>query len=194
MSETDSRDHGLGAEFPGKGSLFLLRMLLPAGRRDEFVGDLIEEAETDLLPRRGRAAALGWFWWQAATSASPMHARRCAREVGMNRQRWLVAGAILILGPLMALDAGIHTASASIIGLVAVAIAIPAAAGLLSGNLRVHGAAALFSTALLIAARLLSNVELRWYAIPWILFVLLLMNWSYEHKIVSSSGGNSATG
>jgi len=63
VSKIDSREHGLGADFPGKSSLALLRILLPAGRRDEFVGDLIEEAETDVLPQRGRGAALRWFWW-----------------------------------------------------------------------------------------------------------------------------------
>jgi hypothetical protein len=174
--------------------MFVLRLLRPAGRRDEFLGDLIEEAETVVLPQRGRAVALRWFWWQAATSASPMHSRRCAREIGMNRQRWLVAAAILVLGPLMALDGGIRSAPVSIVALVAVAIAIPATAGLLSGNLRVHGAAALFSSALLIVARVQSDTELRWYAIPWILFILLVVNWSYEHKVMSSNGGGNAAG
>ena len=194
MSGAVSRDQGLGADFPGTGSRFLLKLLLPAGRREEFVGDLIEEAETDVLPRRGRRATLVWFWWQAATSASPMHVRRCAREVGMHRQRWIVVAAILILGPLMALDDGVNTAPPKIIALVAVAIAIPASAGLLSGNLRVHGVATLVSTVLLIVARLSSGVEFRWYAIPWILFTLLVMNWRYEHRIVSSGGGGGSVG
>jgi hypothetical protein len=191
MSAAVPQDQGLGAGFPGTGSRFLLQLLLPAGRREEFVGDLIEEAETDVLPRRGRRAAVIWFWWQAATSASPMHVRRCAREIGMYRQRWIVVAAILIFGPLMALDSGVAGAPVKIIGLVAVAVAIPAAAGLLSGNLRVHGVAALVSTVLLIVARLSSGVELRWYAMPWIFFSLLMMNWLYEHKKLSSGGGSA---
>jgi len=190
VSDIDAREHPLGAGFPGKGSLLVLRLLLPARRRDEFVGDLIEEAESDVLPRRGRGAALRWFWWQAVTSASPMHVRRCAREVGMHRQRWLVVVTILILGPLMALDADTHAAPANVIALVVVAIMIPAAAGLLSGNLRVHGVAALLSSALLFTARLLSDGELRWYSMPWIFFIVLLLNWRYEHKIVSSGNGD----
>jgi hypothetical protein len=194
MNAAVSRDQGLGADFPGKGSRFLLQLLLPACRREEFVGDLIEEAETDVLPRRGRRAALVWFWWQAATSASPMHVRRCAREIGMNRQRWVVVAAILIFGPLMALDSGMAGAPPKIIGLVVVAVAIPAAAGLLSGNLRVHGVAALVSTVLLIVARLSSGVELRWYAMPWIFFSLLMMNWLYEHKNLSSGRGDGSAG
>jgi len=189
MSVVNSSANELGTDFPGTWARFLLRLLLPGGRREEFVGDLIEEAETVVLPRSGRKAALRWFWWQAWTSASPMHARRCAREVGMNRQRWLVVAAVLTLGTLMALDADGFPASANVIGLVAVAIAIPAVAGLLSGNLRIHAAAALLSSALLIAARLMSGVEFRWYAIPWIFYILLLMNWRYEHRIVSSGGG-----
>jgi len=153
-----------------------------------------EEAETVVLPQHGRRAARRWFWWQAVTSASPMHVRRCARDVGMNRQRWIVVVAILVFGPLMVLDAGINTAPGTVIGLAAVAIAIPAAAGLLSGNLRVHAVAAIVSTVLLIAARLASGLELRWYAIPWLFFVLLHLNWRYEHRIVSSGdGGGQAT-
>jgi hypothetical protein len=194
VSETVSTEPGLGADFPGPGSRALLRLLIPAGRRDEFVGDLIEEAEAEVLPRRGRGAALRWFWWQAATSASPMHVRRCAREVGMHRQRWIVVVVILIAGTLMALDSGAAEAPRDILALVAVALLIPAAAGLLSGNLRVHGAAAVVSSALLIVARLSSGVELRWYAIPWILFVLLVMNCRYEHRIVSSGGERGSSG
>lgn len=188
MSAERPEQGGLGAGFPGKGAQAILRMLLPAGRREEFVGDLIEEAETVVLPRRGRRAAVRWFWWQALTSASPMHARRCAREVGMNRQRWIIVGAILALGPLMALDSGVAGAPTGVIGLVGLAVAIPAAAGLLSGNLRIHAAAAVVSTALLLVARLASGIELRWYAMPWIFYMLLLANWRYEHRIIGSGG------
>jgi len=194
MSATDSPHDSLGADFPGEGAQRLLRLLLPAGRREEFVGDLIEEAETVVLPRQGRRAARRWFWWQAATSASPMHVRRCARDVGMHRQRWIVVVAILVLGPLMAMDSGAHTTPPAAIALVVVAIIIPAAAGLLSGNLRIHAIAALLSTVLLIGARLASGVELRWYAIPWIFYVLLNLNWRYEHRIISSGGGSGSTG
>ena len=60
----------------------------------------------------------------------------------------------------MAMDAGAHQAPAGVIALVATAIAVPAVAGLLSGNLRIHAGAAILSTVLLIAARLGSGVEL----------------------------------
>lgn len=192
MNSAKSPKAGLRAGFPGKGAQFLLRLLLPAGRREEFLGDLIEEAETVVLPRRGRGAALRWFWWQAVTSASPMHARRCAREVGMNRQRRIVVVAILVLGALMAWYSGASTAPASVIWLATLAIAIPATAGPLSGNLRIHAVAAVVSTALLLVARLSSGVEIRWYAMPWVFYVLLLMNWRYEHRIMRSSEGRGS--
>jgi len=189
MSRPGASEAGLGSGFPGSGAQTVLRLLLPARRRDEFVGDLIEEAETVVLPRRGRDAALRWFWWQVFTSVSPMHARRCAREVSMNRQRWLVVATVLILGPLMAWDSGVFTAPPGVVVLVAMAVAVAAAAGLLSGNLRVLAGAAIISTVLLLIGRWSSGVELRWYAMPWIFFVILYMNWAYEHRVSSSRGG-----
>jgi hypothetical protein len=189
MSRPGTSDAGLGSGFPGSGAQRVLRLLLPSGRRDELVGDLIEEAETVVLPSRGRDAALRWFWWQVFTSVSPMHARRCAREISMNRQRWIVVAAVLILGPLMAWDSNVFTAPAAVVALVAMAIAIPAAAGLLSGNLRVLAGAAFISTVLLLIGRWSSGVELRWYAMPWIFFLILYMNWAYEHRVSSSRGG-----
>jgi hypothetical protein len=184
----------LGTGFPGATARLFLHLLIPEGRREEFVGDLIEEAETVVLPRRGSAAARRWFWWQVLTSASPMHARRCAREIGMHRQRWIVVVAIAILGPLMAMDADAHEASPGLIALVVGAIALPAIAGLLSGNLRIHAAAAIASTVLLVAARLGSGVELRWYAIPWIFYILLNLNWRYEHRLLGSGNTNGPAG
>ena len=106
----------------------------------------------------------------------------------MHRQRWLVLIAIGILGPLMAWDSGVFAAPAGILALVALAVAIPAAAGMLSGNLRIHAAAAILSTVLLLAARLLSGIEIRWYAMPWIFFVLMLLNWRYEHRLLEAGG------
>jgi hypothetical protein len=194
MTEVEGRQEGLGAGFPGKRAQWLLRLLLPEGRREEFVGDLIEEAGTVVLPRRGRSAALRWFWWQAVTSASPMHVRRCAREVGMHRQRWIMVLAILVLGSIMAFDSGVTLASGGVIGLAVLPVAIPAAAGLLSGNLRIHAISALVSTAVLLGTRLWSGVEMRWYAMPWIFYMLLLMNWHFEHRrITSADQGDEST-
>jgi len=71
--------------------------MLPANRREEFEGDLIEEVETIVLPRSGRRVALCWFWWQIAASAPSMLARRLNKEVGMYPQRWIVPAALLVI-------------------------------------------------------------------------------------------------
>jgi len=88
---------GIGAGFPGPVARLLLRLFLPADRREEFEGDLIEEAETIVLPRNGRRVALGWFWWQIAASVPSMLARRLNKEVGMYPQRWIVPAALLVM-------------------------------------------------------------------------------------------------
>jgi hypothetical protein len=74
----------------------------------------------------------------------------------------------------------------------ALATLIPATAGLLSGNLRVLAVAAIASTLLLVAARLASGVPLRWYAMPWIFYMLVYANWAYERRILASGDGGSA--
>ncbi|MFH1765702.1 MAG: hypothetical protein ABIF09_16050, partial [Gemmatimonadota bacterium] len=93
-----AQDHGgIGAGFPGSAARLLLRLILPADRREEFEGDLIEEAETIVLPRNGRKAALSWFWWQIATSAPSLLAHRLNKEVCMYPQRWTVPAALLVI-------------------------------------------------------------------------------------------------
>jgi len=181
--------------FPGPLARVLLRVLIPSRRREEFTGDLIEEAETVILPQHGQRAALSWFWWQVIASAPPMLRRHWIREIRMNPQRWIVAAVILLMCTFMALDSGLLSAAPQIVALVALAIAVPAMAGLLSGSIGVYGAAAAASALLLIAARLLSNVELRWYAMAFMAFAVLGLSWAYEHRGGSSAhgGGNSGT-
>ena len=87
----------IGTGFPGPVARFLLLLFLPADRREEFEGDLIEEAETIVLPRSSRRVALCWFWWQIAASAPSMLARRLNKEVGMYPQRWIVPAALLVI-------------------------------------------------------------------------------------------------
>ena len=182
MNPDDQIRKTLGPDFPGPIARCVLSLLVPPGRREEFVGDLIEEAETIVLPRGGQQAARRWFWRQALTSASPLYARHYQKEVGMKRTRWLVVSLLLILGPLMALDPNVFGASALAIALVVLATAIPALVGLLSGNLRVYAGAAFCSAMLLLAARVVSGVELRWYAMAWIYFIVLMANWLFEHR------------
>ena len=182
MNQTDTAFDALGSDFPGPIGRCLLGFLVPPGRREEFVGDLIEEAETVVLPRSGRKAATRWFWRQALTSASPLYARHVHKEVGMNRLRWLAVALLLIAGPLMALDPNVLGASPGTVALVVLAILVPALAILVSGNLRVYAGAALISAGLLLAARISSGIEIRWYAMAWIFFIVLVVNWRYEHR------------
>jgi len=88
---------GIGASFPGPVARLLLWLVLPADRREEFEGDLIEEAETFVLPQNGRRVALRWFWWQIAASAPSMLALRLNKEVSMQPQRWIVPAALLVI-------------------------------------------------------------------------------------------------
>lgn len=60
-----------------------------------------------------------------------------------------------------------------VVGLVVAPIVVPALAGLLSGNLHTLVGAAAVSAALLLAARLASGLEIRWYAMAFMLFVVL---------------------
>ena len=183
MNSTDDFSAALGPDFPGPIALCLLGLLVPPGRRDEFVGDLIEEAETVVFPAGGRKAARRWFWRQAVTSASPLYARHYQKEIRMKRTRWIVVTLLLVLGPLMALDPNVFGASVGTVSLVVLAIVIPALVGLFSGNLRVYAGAAFLSAMLLLAARIASGVELRWYAMAWIFFIVLMANWLYEHRL-----------
>lgn len=57
-----------------------LALLAPPGRRDEFLGDLMEELLTDVLPRRGRARATVWLWGQALASAPSLLSARLRRR------------------------------------------------------------------------------------------------------------------
>jgi len=186
MNPTDVSSDTLGPDFPGPIARCLLSLLVPPGRREEFVGDLIEEAETVVLPRGGQKTARRWFWRQAVTSASPLYARHYHKEVVRNRVRWIVVALLLVVGPLMALDPNVFGASPGTVALVVLAILIPALAGLVSGNLRVLAGSALMSALLLLAARVASGVELRWYAMAWIFFIILVLNWQYEHRLQRS--------
>lgn len=173
----------LGREFPGPLARAVLRFLVPAYRREEFVGDLIEEAETIVLPKAGARAARRWFWRQALGSASPLYRRRIHREVSMHRSRWLVVVVLPVFGLLMALDPNVFNASPATVALVILAILVPLAAGLVSGNLRALAGAALCSALLLLAARVVSGLEIRWYAMAYVLFIILVASWLYERRL-----------
>jgi len=97
MNTAAPYEREVGAAFPGPLVRALLWFLLPSDRREEFEGDLIEEAEGIVLPRSGRKAALRWLWWQVATSVPSLAARRLSKEVVMYPQRWTVPAALLLI-------------------------------------------------------------------------------------------------
>jgi hypothetical protein len=164
----------------------LLTLLLPTRCREELVGDLIEEAETVILPRDGAAAARRWFWRQAVASASPLWAHQSTKEIAMNRWKWMTLVLLLIAGPVMALDPNVFGSTPLVISLVVLAIAAPVVAGLVSGNLYTLAGAAVVSATLLLAARIVSGIEIRWYAMAFIFFVILRIGQIFERRLRTS--------
>jgi hypothetical protein len=120
--------------------------------------------------------------WQTAGAAPGVPGRRCAQEVNMVWKRAVVAVAILVLGFLMAWDSNVWTSIPAVVALVSLAVLVPAAAGMLSGHRGVHAGAVIASLGLLIAARLISDVEIRWYAMAFIFYVVLLAGWLFERR------------
>jgi len=172
-------DSTLGHSFPGPIARLFLKLAFPKKRREELIGDLIEEAETVILPERGRIKALRWFWWQAAESIPPLLAQNLRHRINTSGARWAVALAILILGILMAADSGLFARDLLTIISVMLAIAVPAVTGLISGNLITRTIGVIVSMIMLITIRGLTGIELRWYAMAWIFFILL-GGWRFE--------------
>ena len=180
-------DSTLGRSFPGPIARLFLKLAFPHQRREEFIGDLIEEAETVILPERGRQAALRWFWWQAAESIPPLLAQNLRHRIRTSGARWAVALAILTLGTLMAADSSLFAHDLLTIASVIIAIAVPAVTGLISGNLITRTISVLISMIMLISIRELTGVELRWYAMAWFFFILL-GGWKFERHLFTTSG------
>jgi len=166
-------DDDLGAGFPSPVGRLALVMLLPTRHREELVGDLVEEAATVVLPRDGRRAARRWFWREALASASPLYVRQTEREVPINRWKWITIVALLVAGVLMALDPNVFSATPGVVALVVLAILVPVAAGLVSSNRHTLAGAAAVSALLLLIARLVSGLEIRWYGMAFMLFIVL---------------------
>jgi len=184
---TDNRENSpIESGVPGAVGNAVLTLLLPSRHREAIVGDLIEEAETLVLPRDGSAAARRWFWRQAIASASPLYHRQTTREVLVSGWRWLTLMLLFIAGLIMALDPYVFTASPPVIALVILAITVPAAAGMVSSNLYTLVGAAGTSALLLLAARLVSGLEIRWYAMAFMLFVILNLGRICERRLGSA--------
>jgi len=186
MNTIDRDSDGLGPDFPGAVGNALLTVLLPTHYREAIIGDLIEQAEADVAPRDGAAAARRWFWRQAVVSASPLYARRTTTEVTMTRGKWITLVLLIVAGLVMALDPNVFSSSPLVIGLVVAAIAVPVVAGLISGNVHTLIGAAAISAVLLLTARLTSGLEIRWYAMAFMLFVILNLGRIFQRRLESA--------
>ncbi|UCG88111.1 MAG: ABC transporter permease [Gemmatimonadota bacterium] len=69
--------------FPGRLTERLLTLLLKNARRDEIIGDLIEDARSRVLPRRGRLGAQLWLLREAAKSMRDLSTVRGLRWPGI---------------------------------------------------------------------------------------------------------------
>jgi hypothetical protein len=95
VHSTEPDETGFGTDFPSPVARALVRLVVPRDRREEFEGDLIEEAETIVMPGAGRRRALRWFWGQLALSVPPMLARRLTKEVVMHPRRWIIPAVLV---------------------------------------------------------------------------------------------------
>lgn len=183
MTDNARPADGLGDDFPSLPGQLLLTILLPTRHRQELIGDLIEEAATAVLPTHGARAAKRWFWREAFAPASPLYRRQSTREIHVTGWRWLTLMALFIIGLIMALDPFVFSASPLVIGLVVLAITVPAAVGVVSSNLHTLVGATGISALLLLAARLVSGLEIRWYAMAFMLFVILNLGRIFEGRL-----------
>jgi hypothetical protein len=106
----------------------------------------------------------------------------------MKWNRWLAGLAILVLGAGMAWDSGVFTAPPHVLVLVALAIVAPAIAALSSRSFRMNVGAVVLSTVLLIVARQSSDIQVRWYAMPFLFYMFFYMSWLYERWKLAAAG------
>ena len=52
---------------------FVVRLLVPEHLREEFVGDLLEEWSSRVVPRGGKLKAFAWLCSQLLRSLTPLH-------------------------------------------------------------------------------------------------------------------------
>jgi hypothetical protein len=78
----------------------------------------------------------------------------------ITKRQWLTAGVILTLGPLQAWDSNALGAGRLIVALLATAVAVPAAAALLTTRAALHWVAIGVTAALVVTARIISPIPL----------------------------------
>ena len=101
----------------------------------------------------------------------------------MSWHRPVVAAAIVIFGIAMAWDSGLRGAGPSALTLAWLGTLVPTTAGLLRPRLPALLVVSAASAVLLLAARIVSGAELRWYAMAFVFLVVLLVGEYYERRV-----------
>ncbi len=154
---TDDRD-GPGLDVIPRWLAAALRRLVPGKHRDEFLGDLAEEARSR-AERDGARSARSWLVGEALRSAPHLLRMRLGGDAATTPLRWGWAGLVLVTGGLQAWDSGALDSTAPVVAMVSLAILFPALALAVAGERgRSWGLAA--GSVLLLAARMLSPIPL----------------------------------
>ncbi|HVF40243.1 MAG TPA: hypothetical protein VM939_10110 [Gemmatimonadaceae bacterium] len=158
--------------------------VLPPHRRDELVGDLMEEAATEIEPTSGRDEARRWILTQLVHATPHLVVRHFKREAEMDNAKLIGAAAIVGVGALQAWDSGILNAPIWVGAMVVLALTI-AVTALFSTSGAVRLGAAITAFALVAAARILSPVhlpELTLIGLPIVLVLLIVPQFIAKSK------------
>ena len=88
---------------PPRLCAWLLEAALAAPERDAVAGDLCEEFNVHVLPRRGVVMARWWYRWQVARSLAPLFVRSFERASDARASAALVGAALVMTVPASAL-------------------------------------------------------------------------------------------
>ena len=88
---------------PPRLSAWLLEASLAASDRDAVAGDLWEEFNTHMVPRRGVVVARWWYRWQVARSLAPLFLRSWEKASLARASAALIGAAVAAAGPATAL-------------------------------------------------------------------------------------------
>lgn len=153
-------DHrsGPGPDVAPRWLAAVLARLAPERHRDEFLGDLAEEARSR-AERDGTRGARRWLVRQLLRSAPHLLRMRLGGGAGTRPLRWGWAGLVLLIGGAQAWDSGVLDSTGPIMAMVSLGILVPAAALAVAGE-RARSRAMAAGCVLLFAARILSPTPL----------------------------------
>jgi hypothetical protein len=155
---TDDRD-GPGPDVIPRWLAAALRRLVPQKHRDEFLGDLAEEARCR-AERDGARSARRWLVGEVLRSAPHLLRMRLGGDAAPTTPfRWEGAAMLLVIEVLHAVGSGVLDSTAPVVAMVAAAILVPALALAAAGE-RVQAWALGVCYALLLGARALSPTPL----------------------------------